>query len=259
MKYYTSFSGYTPLQSAPAKSAAKVNGININPNTVLLATGQLQREQSTGINWRQVQYTDTKNKDWIGWVDDLKISPYRENFPQNCVDMSNIQTTSEVDAQQYVTWENKTQYNYCGQISCSYLFGVRLSDFLTTWKQKDINSYKRIHGSDMVADGTSDADLIGFFTMYGKQAKKLSGNISTYTPETLERMTGAIVSVHINNATGRLEGDGTLHWVVVTKAIDERTGYGLVEIYNPFPNRIEVYSYKEFIVSARSPYGVISI
>jgi len=38
--------------------------------------------------------------------------------------------------------------------------------------------------------------------------------------------------------------------------VQERMGRGLVYVYNPFPNREEVYSWREFAASAMSPYGV---
>jgi hypothetical protein len=65
-----------------------------------------------------------------------------------------------------------------------------------------------------------------------------------------------IASVNMDGGTGWLRGSGVLHWVVVTKVIPERNGLGFVEVYNPAMNRIEYYSWQEFINSARMPYGV---
>jgi hypothetical protein len=65
-----------------------------------------------------------------------------------------------------------------------------------------------------------------------------------------------IASVNIDSSTGLLRGSGALHWVAVTKITAERNGLGFVELYNPAMNRIECYSWLEFINSARQPYGV---
>ena len=65
-----------------------------------------------------------------------------------------------------------------------------------------------------------------------------------------------VASVNIDGSTGLLRGSGVLHWVVLTKISPERNGLGLVELYNPAMNRIECYSWQEFINSAHQPYGV---
>jgi hypothetical protein len=69
--------------------------------------------------------------------------------------------------------------------------------------------------------------------------------------------TGSVIaSVNIDSNSGLLRGSGVLHWVTVTKITPERNGLGFVEVYTPAMNRIEVYSWLEFINSARQPYGV---
>ena len=79
-----------------------------------------------------------------------------------------------------------------------------------------------------------------------------------YTVSGLKAIAGrAVVSVRMDKWTGRLKPSGVLHWVVVTDVIPERTGYGGVEVYNPFPNRIEAYSWAEFTASAGVPIGVV--
>jgi hypothetical protein len=82
---------------------------------------------------------------------------------------------------------------------------------------------------------------------------------SRYTIKGMQRLleSGSVIaSVNIDGNTGWLRGSGVLHWVVVTKVIAERNGLGFVEMYNPAMNRIEYYSWQEFINSARLPYGV---
>jgi len=72
-----------------------------------------------------------------------------------------------------------------------------------------------------------------------------------------------IAGVGIDDVTGRLiRRDKVRHWVVVEK-IDPRGNLvggngGWVELYNPFQNRWEEYSYKEFIYSMDNKEGVWS-
>jgi hypothetical protein len=82
---------------------------------------------------------------------------------------------------------------------------------------------------------------------------------SRYTIKGMRKLleSGSVIaSVNMDGGSGILRGSGVLHWVVVTKVTPERNGLGWVEVYNPAMNRIEVYSWQEFINSARLPYGV---
>jgi hypothetical protein len=65
--------------------------------------------------------------------------------------------------------------------------------------------------------------------------------------------------VHISNKTGVLQPSGTLHWVVVKNVNLERYKMGTVEVYNPFMDRNEIYSYREFAASAWAPFGVVKV
>jgi len=59
----------------------------------------------------------------------------------------------------------------------------------------------------------------------------------------------------MDGGNGRLRGQGIGHWVIVDSVEPERFG-GQVYIYNPAPNRIEEYSYDQFIASAVKPFGL---
>jgi hypothetical protein len=110
-----------------------------------------------------------------------------------------------------------------------------------------------------MARGTGEDELVKMFGLFNTKAETLQPKYKRYTPELLTKLTGAIVGVKISSATGRLKGGGVGHWVVVTNVVNERVGYGLVYVYNPFPNRIEVYSYAEFLASAQVPFGAIMV
>ena len=65
-----------------------------------------------------------------------------------------------------------------------------------------------------------------------------------------------IISCKIDSVTGRLRGQGVLHWVVLETVLPEGMG-GLVHLYNPFVNGMEIYSWQELANSIGQPYGVV--
>ena len=50
---------------------------------------------------------------------------------------------------------------------------------------------------------------------------------------------------------------GVLHWVVLETVMPEGMG-GLVHLYNPFTNGMEMYSWGELVASMGQPYGVVA-
>ena len=82
-----------------------------------------------------------------------------------------------------------------------------------------------------------------------------------YTPrifsEIVKANKGVIVSTHLNTITGALNGGGVGHWVTVREVVVERMDMGWVRVYNPYSNSEEIYSWREFLLTTRAPYGVI--
>jgi hypothetical protein len=190
-----------------------------------------------------------------GWIKSEWIEDYIEGMDSNCVDIADIQTADPNDAQQYIDWKGIKQVNFCGQLCVCYSLGLKLSDFLNTWYTKQPSLYQRIFGAGR-ARGTGPGELVEMYQFMDINAKLY--NDKQYSPARLQSLAShVIVSTRIDTATGRLNGGGVGHWVLVTDVIPERTGYGFVDVYNPFPNRLERYSWAEFIASARMPYGVI--
>lgn len=250
MKKWTAFSGYTTLMSAPGASGTKM--CDINPNTLIESTEETQ--EVNGVVFERVTYNSSKN--FEGWVERGKIESYHENFPRDCVDVKAIQTPDIRDAEQYVLWKATKQVNMCGEMSVCYLLKIPLVQLLEKWEATAPNFWKSVFGQGM-ARGTGEDELVKMFGLFDTKAFALQGKYKRYTPELLTNLIGAVVGVKISPATGRLNGSGVGHWVVVTEVFSERIGYGLVYVYNPFPNRIEVYSYAEFLASARVPFGAM--
>ena len=239
---WTSLSGYTPLLSEPRANAPKMNGININPSTVLDMTGRVSGE-----------YEEVVYRGWTGWVKSERLEPYVETLAKNQVSLEGIQTVDPYDAEQYVTVKGKRQVNLCGEICVSYLLDASLP-FLLERIEQTPKLWKSLF-PDNVGRTTGALDLKAMFENFGVESHVLT--YKQYTPAMLEKLCGrAIVSVRMNRATGELNGSGVGHWVVPLRVVQERMGRGLVCVYNPFPNREEVYSWREFAASAMSPYGV---
>lgn len=245
MKKWTSHSGYTRLVDDHG-----VKLCELNPNTVMDATGEVKILNGIVLE-RVVYFTDVRND---GWVESAKVEEYRENYKRDCVNISAIQTPSKQDAEQYVFWKSYKQTNMCGELSVCYLLNISLAHLLERWEVAHPTFWQSVFGIGK-ARGTGESELVKMFELFDVNAKTLQTNYRRYTPYILEGLLGAILGVKISGSTGRLASSGIGHWVVLTDVLSERVGYGLVEIYNPFPNRVEVYSYAEFLASAKAPLG----
>ncbi len=249
MKKWASYTGYTALLN---ENGTKLR--DLPPKSLMKATGDTKI--ANGILLEHVIFTDTEDHE--GWVEARKVETYNENFERDCVYVKDIQTHDLRDAEQYIIWKKEsslTQVNMCGELSICYLLKIKLSEMLEKWEQDEPSFWRKVFGSGK-ARGTYAEELVKIFDLFGKQAETLA-KYKSYTPDLLNNLIGAIVGVKISPRTGRLAGSGAGHWVVVTEVLNERAGYGLVYIYNPFPNRIEVYSYAEFLASAQKPYGAM--
>lgn len=216
-----------------------------------------------------VKYQNAVGSVVYGWVYEGFLEDYIEGYPRDCVQIDS-QTPNPMDAEQYLTLFGVQQVNMCGELCAAFLLQVPFADFIAKWQRSSPTVVQRIFNlaGSRRAGGTSDADLrfmLNAMNAYEKASVPLTQalrdpilNRSRYTVAGLQSLQGrAICSVHIDSVTGRLRGGGVLHWVVITKVNPERAGYGTVELYNPFPNRIEIYSWKEFLTSAGEPYGVV--
>ncbi len=61
-----------------------------------------------------------------------------------------------------------------------------------------------------------------------------------------------LVHVSIDGVTGKLRGAGVGHWIVVDKVTPDGVNGGRVELYNPFRNKRQEYSYDELVNSVGS-------
>jgi hypothetical protein len=175
------------------------------------------------------------------------------------------QTPYPNDFEQYFIYNGAKQVNACGELCVAFVLGISLQELLENWQVKAPSFWKRIFSGGR-ARGTASSELREMFDIYAQANQELVTALyephakrSRYTIKGMQRLLGTgsvIASVSIDNNSGLLRGSGILHWVAVTKVTAERNGLGFVEVYNPAMNRIEVYSWLEFVNSARQPYGV---
>ena len=221
------------------KSAGVERHFDIPQNAIVYAADQ-HIEQGR-------QLVDYKGQ--AGWIETEYLEPYIEALPKDCVDMSGLQTSDEYDAQQYIVVGKKRVVNACGMISIAYLTGKPLLEVIETWKAEYPNHYRIIDNGNWL---TSSDDLITILSALGVEAEKI--RLKRYTPS---RITGREIVAVIMNFVGRLHTTGMRHWVVPVSVQPERQGYGTIDLFNPYPNRIERYSWNEFVTSAAIVSGVV--
>lgn len=246
--------GFAPLRKTPTGYGIKL--LDIPERSVVLSDGE-----GSGI-YEQVIYR-TELQEFTGWMYVGYLEDYLETLPANCVDIPD-QTADPRDAEQYFMLNGIKQTNICGEACAAYILRVSIKDILGNWKREKPGIWASVFGTGKLR-GTGYEELISIFDIYSKKSYSLTNILfdkvlgrPRYTPEGLLNTLdygSVIASVSIDSA-GRLKPTGALHWVVVTAVHPERTGYGTIEIYNPFPNRIEIYSWAEFMASAKVPSGV---
>jgi len=241
---------FTALLIMPAPKSVKY--FDLNPG--VLVENNPQPSDPPGLAC--VNYTNAEGKEFTGWIKSDCLEPYIENFPKNCVQIEG-QTPNKNDAEQYFVYQGQKQVNACGELCVAYILGEPLAAILATWKVKSPPLWKSIIGQGRMR-GTGSGELRNLLEIYDQKPVELSSILKRYTPASLKNWVEhghVIASCNIDSTNGRLRGAGVLHWVVVTEVLPERQ-WGTVRVYNPYPNRIEEYSWMEFVNSAHQPYGV---
>jgi hypothetical protein len=220
------------------------------------------------IAYREIVYFDG-TKEHQGWVYSGYLESYFEEFPTDVVKIRNA-TPYPNDGAQYLTYRGNVQYNLCGEMCVCHCAGwdLDVESFLDAWATKALSVFQRIFlGNKSRGTGLVDLDsMFSVFEGYTTPALRLGNyfydDVAKLTLITPGKMAGllqshkVIMSVRIDPRFGNLQVSGVLHWVVVHNVIPDGIGRGFVELYNPFPNRRQRYSWQEFMASAGVPYGV---
>lgn len=257
---------YTPLYAPtpPTRSMWLV------PGSVVTMTGVNKSYTVGGVSaiYCQVAYTNNTGEH-LGYAYAEYIEPLGYTLPTNLVNIDN-QTANPQDAAQYVVYNGTTQYNLCGPLAVAYVAGWKdgITWLLDKYKVKNPQWWKRIFGAG-AGRGTDLGDLdamLAEFDGYQIPATRFAAALHDpikrgplVTPlrvKNLLRDNYVIASCRIDSVTGRLRGQGVLHWVVLDQLFIEGMG-GLFHIFNPFYNRTEAYSWHEWLASGGQPYGVV--
>ncbi len=150
------------------------------------------------------------------------------------------------------------KHNLCGQFCAAALGGSDIIPFLTSW----ISSYQPALSMLKSDSGTSIADLQAMLDVFNKTYEffRAETSVAPMTPSYLRKMLDsgrmAIVGTGITYDGVVKYGSHIRHWIVIEDIV--RVGSsGWVRIYNPFPNREEVYPFDVvFDPSSRSAIGL---
>lgn len=242
------------------------------PRTVItVPPNQRKFSDKTDAVWAEVVYKNSNGDDVQGWVKDGFLEDVAENpkFRESEVHIPHPSKNPN-DPAQYMMWDSETvvKTNMCSELCVAFIGGDDIETFLRKWEKHDKIFYPwAVKGSSNKAlmwyhidkmlevygypspnlkfrDGLSDPG-IGFVPSPGRIKKQLETRY-------------LIANVRID-ASGKLvskeEGQGVGHWVVLDKIAPYGVNRGRVEIYNPYPNRREEYSYADFIRSCAPTYS----
>ena len=229
---------------------------DIPPGAIIEATGKQTVISTSGKEtlWSEVIY-----RDQTGWVYDPYLEDYVEKYPPDEVHIPHP-TPDPFDAAQYMIVDEGVKRNMCGELCAAFISGDDIETFLDKWKEKSPSYYSWALGGDSdhltdLATLNSMLSAYGYLTPCLRFDDGLRDQVIGFkiSPGRLQKMLDRnylIAGVKIDLAIGRLRGEGVSHWVVVDKVTPNGVNQGWVELYNPFPNRREEYSYDEFIHSA---------
>jgi hypothetical protein len=225
-----------------------------DPMQVTIPFGGLQ-----STLWTQIAYNGN-----IGWVYDPKLEELIYLYGQDVVGIFHP-TPNRYDLKQYLVLDDgRTLYNGCGEFCVAYITGTSIDEFFNNWKAKSPAWYQRIVPANRT---TGIVDLDDMLKTYGHRVPSLRWDAALYDPivkralvspgrmRTLLETKQLIAGVKIDHS-GRLNGSGVGHWVVVEEIQPNGIQGGFVRLYNSAPNAIELYSWSEFTKSSPEVYGI---
>lgn len=167
-------------------------------------------------------------------------------------------TPETTDAAQYMYRHGKKQFNLCGEFSVAFCAkdhfqNDNIEDFLDYWQAKQLKWYQSVFYNGL-SRTTGIYDLEVMLKEYGYDVPAQRFATVPMTPDAVaNKLVGfqAIVGVKID-WTGYLVGSGIAHWVALDRINVIDKNHAIVDIYNPYTNRKEPYSWREFMTSTGS-------
>jgi len=240
--------------------------------TIVEPTPTPQQVDKKGLKWSEVKF-----KGRTAWIRENALDDLIDRFPNGDVNIPHP-TPDENDAAQYMFLDGESgkKNNMCGELCASYIIDVDIESFVTGWKNKAAQYYKlAIAGAANNTTGLDSLQSMFLVAPYNAQP----ADIMTFNTGLQDPITGRTVvspgrlkeklkdyhlvaGVFIRKDdlhTGKLSGQGHGHWVVLESVTPNGRASGnggWVEIYNPFPNQRQEYSYDEFMTSFRTMDGL---
>jgi hypothetical protein len=252
---------YTPLRSSP--NGTKIQDIPTGATVVL--TGEEQEVEVSGrsLKWEKVTYRGK-----TAWVQSAYLEELVEKFSEYEVQIPTA-TEDETDAAQYMILNGDLKYNMCGQLCAAFIGGDDIITFVEKWKETSPVYYNWTMAGDKDQPTGLDV-LMSMLKVYGYRSNTedvigfgagltdpvIGLKLSPGRIQKLLENYYLIVVVRIDRITGKIRPQGIGHWVVVDKVQSNGINSGWVELYNPFTNKRQEYSYDEFITSCNGGYGV---
>jgi hypothetical protein len=249
--------------SAVLKTPGGERLLDLPAGTRIQPTGEVRTTlyNKLPIEWTEITITFA-TKTWRGWIYSPLLEDYAEERP--LVVAIEHQTPNPQDAEQYVSYRGEMQFNFCGQLCCCYLTGDSLETLLAKWEKGSSTAYKSAF-VDNVSQPTGVYHLESILKLYGYPVPLMTYSAGLRDPllgqalisparmAAMLKTHRAIVGVFISTASGGdLRAFGVSHWVVLESCTPDGAGHGWVELYNPFVNRRQRYSWQDYIASART-------
>lgn len=169
-------------------------------------------------------------------------------YRNNILEIPNA-TFDTKDAAQYMYRKGTKQYSLCGEFCVAYVLGVsNIDTFLDNWEAKDLKWYQQVFKNGL-GRTTGIYDLEKMLAVYDVVTP--CQRFTLATPEFFSeklKLQKSIVGVQIDY-TGYLVGKGIPHWVVLDRITVIDKNHAIVDIFNPYTNALEPYSWKEFMTS----------
>jgi len=247
----------TPLYEKPG---GRRQNVFLSVNRIYDLTGNQQ--VFSGKPWTEIKFVDRNQIPRQGWIQDVYLEDYADDPNSQGFEVFIAHPTPDsTDAAQYMKWENDARYvNMCGELCVAFIAGDDIETFLTKWKQMPSTFYSRIIPKDIP---TGPDEVNNMLKVYGYPDKNITFQAGLTDADTgLRKSPGRfqkmlathylIAAVRIDSIAGNI-GEGKVgHWVVLDKVNSDGINRGWVEVYNPFPNKRQVYSFDEFLRSCEA-------
>lgn len=179
-----------------------------------------------------------------------------EYYPDRVLQVPSA-TPSQTDAAQYlyriVKGGKVLNFNLCGEFCVAYCMKDEahtdnIDDFLDYWEAQPVTHYQQVLVNNGLWRKTGIPDLKMILDDYGAIYLPLIQPINPFMFLAMLDKYQLIVGVSIDY-TGYLVGQGIRHWVVLDRIMVIGDKHAICDLYNPFTNAMEPYSWKELMTS----------